>query len=167
MKGILMDNFISNEEQSKKLSHLIGKLEMQRLFSYEYCELEPDFLGFLNSYYDLQMLSKNFTIIDIGCYQALQAVYFRNHKKYIGVDNSTPTEYRLRQENAEYYCMSGQMFIKNNIPKLLKNGLDIDKTFVICSYVPDKELWKMISETFPYHRVKYCDDMISEKLPIR
>lgn len=162
-----MDNFISNEEQSKKLSHLIGKSEIQRLFSYEYCELEPDFLGFLNSYYDLQTIPKDFTIIDIGCYQALQGIYFRDHKQYIGVDIDTPTEYMLRQENSEYYCMSGQRFIKNKFSKLLKNGLEIDKTFAICSYVPDEELWKMISETFPYHRIKYCDNMISEKLPIR
>lgn len=162
-----MDNFISNEEQSKKLSHLIGNSEMQRLFSYEYCELEPDFLGFLNSYYDLQMLPKDFAIIDIGCYQALQGVYFRNHKKYIGVDIDTPTEYMLKQENAEYFFIQGQRFIKEILPKLLGNGLDIDKTFAICSYVPDEELWKMISETFPYHRIKYCDNLISEKLPMQ
>ena len=71
-----MDNFTSNEYQAIKLSYLIGKSEMQRLFCYEYCELTPDFLGFLNSYYDLQTIPKDFTIIDIGCYQALHGVIY-------------------------------------------------------------------------------------------
>lgn len=80
----------------------VYKNKLSKVFSYEYSELEFDFLGFLGSY---KMISKrlpsNFTIIDLGCYQAVQALYFSGFIKYIGVDIGCPISSRWGQNNAE------------------------------------------------------------------
>lgn len=61
--------------------------------------------------------------------------------------------------------MAIQDFINDELPKLKQNGLDLDKTFAICSYVPGQDVQKMVADTFKYNRVIYCQDIISEKLP--
>lgn len=148
-----------------KVLQSIGREETERLFSDPELELGLDFIGFLAVYADLKELPKDFTIIDIGCNMAFQGDYFKEHERYIGVDSYQPEEWRLRQDNADYYTEMGQAFIQETLPKLIERGLDLEKTMAICSYVPDKELQQMVAETFPYHRVQYCDDMISEKYP--
>lgn len=150
---------------TKDLLHSIGKDEVNRLFGYEECELEFDFVGFLYHYADLKELPKDFTIIDVGCYQAFQGDYFKDHKCYIGVEPCVPENYCLRQDNAVYYNKTGQQFIEEDLPVLLRNGLDLDKTFVICANVPDKEIRKIIADTFPNHRIWYTDQRISEHYP--
>lgn len=157
--------------QEKPYNQLVSDLlksigdEGRRLFSYPDCELDCSFIGFLESYADLKDVPKDFTVIDIGCCQAFQGDYYKEHKQYIGVDIAVPIEQRLRQDNAEYYDGSGQDFIEKTLPELIDKGLDLNKTIAICSYVPDEKLQQMVADTFPYHRVIYCDDMISEKLP--
>ena len=61
--------------------------------------------------------------------------------------------------------MAIQDFINDELPKLKQNGLDLDRTFAICSYVPGQDVQKMVANTFKYNRVIYCQDVISEKLP--
>lgn len=135
----------------------IGNQEVNRLFSYEKCELEYDFIAFLDSYADLkEIVPKDYTIIDLGCYQALQGHLFRDYAGYIGVDMSIPIEYRLRQNNAEYYDCTIQEFIEHILPEL---NLDLKKAFAVCSYVPDMQAREMVRNTFPYFRDKYCDDI--------
>ncbi len=141
------------------------KKEMEPVKNYEYSELGCDFLGFLEEYSCLN-IPNNFTVIDLGCYQAVQALYFKNSALYIGVDNGCPCDSRLLQENTMYFKDSIQHFIQIELPKLCKKGLNLNKTFAICSYVPDKEAQKMVRETFPYHKVVYCSEIISEKLVI-
>lgn len=135
--------------------------EIRRLFKWDDSELEFDFLGFLHIYANLN-IPKDFVVIDFGCYQAIQANYFAEHKAYIGVDVGVPIEWCFRQHNATYYQMFIQDFIKN---KLSETGLDLNKVVAICSYVPDDEAQKMIADTFPYHKVVYSDKIISENLP--
>ncbi len=135
--------------------------EINRLFAYECCQLEPGFLGFLHVYAEVN-IPKDFTIIDLGCYQAVQASYFGEHAAYVGVDIGVPAEWCFRQDNATYYHSSIQGFIQDTLPTL---NLDLNKTVAICSYVPDEDAQQMVVETFPYHKVVYCEDTISEVLP--
>lgn len=143
----------------------IGKNEMTKIYKYAEAELDYTFIGFLYSYADLANLPKDFTIIDLGCFVACQGYYFRNHKNYIGVEPYMPIESRLELNNSIYYKMLGQQFIKQELPNLIKNGLDLNKTFCVCSYVPDTELYQYIIDTFPYHRIWYTDHSISEIYP--
>ena len=44
--------------------------------------------------------------------------------------------------------------------------LNPEKTFAVCSYVPDEQARKMVRSIFPYFRDKYCNE-IYENLPER
>ena len=135
--------------------------EMRRLNEWEYSELEWDFLGFFHEYASVDV-PEDFTVIDLGSYMAIQADYFKHCAGYIGVDIAVPVEYRFRQDNATQYQQSIQDFIRETLPTL---GLDMNKVFAICSYVPDKEAQYLVADTFQYHKVVYCDEIISERLP--
>lgn len=132
----------------------IGLDEIEKLFKWEFCEMSRDFLGFLENYVDLQSIPDDFTIIDAGCGQACQAYYFKNKKQYIGIDPAVPTEWRLKTNNSLHYCESMQTFIAKGSHGM---KLDIDKTFVICSAVPDEDCVKVITENFKYYRIVYPD----------
>lgn len=136
--------------------------KIKKVFDYKYSELEFDFLGFLESYEPFSnIIPLDFTIIDLGCYQAVQAVCFENYARYIGVDIGCPVSSRFEQDNAEYYCCTIQDFYNKELPKL---NLNPEKVFVICSYVPDKEA-QDIACKFKYNYVVYCNDVISKQLP--
>jgi len=142
----------------------IDRQEVNRLFSYPECELDGDFIAFLNSYADLkEIVPKGWTILDLGCYQALQGHLYKDHARYIGVDSGVSSEWRLRQDNAEYYECTIQDFIERILPEL---DIDLEKTFAVCSYVPDKQAREMVRNTFPYFRDKYCSE-VHERLPER
>lgn len=149
--------------ECKTLIKSIGGKEIKRLFTYEYASAEVDFefLGFLYNYKDIpNRIPLDFTIIDAGCYMAFQADYFKHHKLYIGIDPSVPVEFRLMQKNAEYHLQTMQDFVKD------MSELNINKAFVICSAVPDKDLWKLIAESFPYFRIAYPGQNTIEKFPL-
>jgi hypothetical protein len=138
--------------------------EIKKVFSYKMCELEYDFLGFLDGYKRLQKsIPKDFTVIDLGCNQAVQAVYFKDHAGYIGVDSAIPTDIRFNVLRGTFVQDTIQNFIAETLPTL---GLDFNKVFAICSYVPDEEARALTAKTFPYHSVIYCDEVLSEKLPL-
>lgn len=66
--------------------------------------------------------------------------------------------------------MSAQTFVETILPKLIEDGLDLNKTFAICSAVPDEEAQALVAETFPYHQVTYPSssfgfDVISCTMP--
>ena len=153
---------IDGKTLNKKIISGIGIQETKRLFSYPECELEYDFLGFLNSYADLpEQIPHDWTLIDFGCYQAFQGYLFRNYAKYIGVDCGISNAWRLRQDNAEYHERTIQDFIAEHL-----HELNLEKTFAVCSYVPDEQARKMVRSIFPYFRDKYCNE-IYENLPER
>lgn len=147
-------------EENKKFFELYGP-EIKRLSKWEYSELEFDFLGFFHEYANLQV-PQDFVVLDLGCYMGIQAAYFAEHAAYIGVDIAVPEEWRFQQENVVSFQDSIQNFLQYTLPEL---NLDLNRCFAICSYVPDKEAQRMVAETFPYHKVVYCDEIISEHMP--
>lgn len=161
-----------NENEDEKYNQLcndiiqsIGKQEIERLLSWEFCELDYEFLGFLENYNSLKDIPQDYAIIDFGCCQAIQGDYFKNHIAYIGVEPSVPNEYRLKQDNALYYQQTIKEFIDNTLPKLIANGIDINKAIAICSAVPDFKETAMITEIFPYYKIAYPSMETKEILP--
>ena len=132
---------------TEHLRFLIPKEEMAEILSQEMCELQPDFLGFVNVYEPLSnLIPEHKIVIDFGCYLAAQSYFFQDHKAYIGVDRVNMK--RFTPENALHCEMSIQEFIANELPILLEKH-DIDDFCAICSYVPDREATKLVRETFP------------------
>lgn len=137
--------------------------QMKQVFAYCESELGPDFLGFINVYQpEAEHIPDDFVIIDFGCYQAVQALYFAEKAGYIGIDNGLPVDARFPQENASYYSCSIQEFIRDVFPFL---GIEKEKVFAVCSYVPDKEAQQMVLDEFPYHKVVYCEEILGYHLP--
>ena len=138
-----------------ELFKLIPKEKLDELFknSDAGAELDCTFLGFEEVYKSvLSFVPKSKIIIDFGCAYATQSWYFRDYKKYIGIDKSSNNNSVIHTENSEYYFASIQYFITN-----IFNTLNIskDNVFAICSYVPDEEARKMVRENFPYCLVYY------------
>lgn len=105
------------------------------------CDCQPDFLGFLGQYYYLShLIPQDRVIYDMGCCYGFQSWFFRNHKKYIGVDLLSETNFTM--PNSEYYHMPIEDFIANHEV--------IAPHFAICNYVPpwhgDNE--KMVKDAF-------------------
>jgi len=131
------------------LSHGLGTdsdyyaKEIAKVLSYKDSKLEPEFLGFTSTYRHLAlMIPLHFTIIDFGCNHACQAFYFRQHKKYIGIDASIPLEYRLNTPNSEHHLIGGREFITQMFP-----GATYPQ-FAISNYVPSDELNLLIRARF-------------------
>ena len=97
-------------------------------------DIEPDFLGFVEIYYYLSMLiPADRVIYDLGCSTGLQAWFFRNHEKYVGIDLHANSKYQLRTPVSEYHSMSAVDFVHVNV---------IDGVhFAICNYVPNCGRW--------------------------
>ena len=84
-------NFLSfgfdYRQETQEVLKMLGKKNQFRIFNYEECEADPEFLAFLSSYKDIaSFLSKEYTIIDIGACQAAQGVYFKDFARYIAVE---------------------------------------------------------------------------------
>lgn len=146
--------------------NMIPREEMIRVFSESdsaSVEIDSSFLCFGDEYRHLsEILPKDTVIIDLGCAYNPQAYYFKDFDRTISVDLSFGNNVRFQPKNNEIFIESIQHFIKETLPTL---HLDLEKCFAICSYVPDEEAQKMVAETFPYHSVIYCDDVISKQLP--
>lgn len=116
-------------------------------------ECDIQFLGFEEVYKAVTLfVPKSKIIIDFGCAYAFQSWYFRDYRKYIGVDNGVCYSDVLETENAEFYFMSIQHFIKNTFPTL---GYSLDDVFSVCSYVPDGNAREMVRNFFPHCLVYY------------
>ena len=159
---------IQGEFYEKLCSDVMSRTTSEQrspVFGYEYCELEPDMLGFLENYADLEKLPKDFVIIDLGCNQAMQGTFFQDHKRYIGIDPAVPTENRFRSPNASYAQCSIKEFIDTKLPPMLDKGMDLNKTFVICSGVPDFKETDLIPDIFPNYRIAYPGELTKAKYP--
>lgn len=126
--------------------------QLDRVMSHPECELEPSFLGFVNTYEKLSWLIPfDTTIIDFGCHSAAQAYYFREHKAYIGVDQYS-IEYRFKFSNTIHHKMSIQDYIDSH------SGMLENNTFAISNYVAQNyscQTDKLISDTYPNHYIYY------------
>ena len=102
------------------------------------------------TYYNLsKMISKKWTVIDIGCAYNPQSYLFQEHARHIAIEpdwigSDFKFEY-FKAPNTELLFMDGQTFIQNELPKL---NLDLNKTFCIVNYVPSGAANLMARETF-------------------
>ncbi len=111
--------------------HLMPKDQLDRVFNQDMCDIDGEFLGFTNVYMALaSIIPLHWTVIDLGCAYAPQAIIFKDHKAYIGVDAS-PCE-RFMADNSTHYTMTTGQFIRDHA-----DSYDADRTFAICSYVPN------------------------------
>lgn len=137
-----------------ELYKIIPIKELDRVFKGSAsAELDHTFLCFEDIYKSLSaVIPKHWTILDIGCAYAAQAYYFTEHKKYIGVcPNIVGDEFiHFQTDNMEFYELTAQEYI----PKYIET-LDVERTFAICSYVPDKEAQSLVRECFPNCFVYY------------
>lgn len=128
--------------------------EADRLFKKNYRmsgNVDYTHMGFTNVYKSLlDVVPKHYTIIDLGCCYAPQCYYFKDYRKYIGVDEDD--EERFATENTTHYTMTIQNFISEVLPCL---KLDLRQCFAICSYVPDFEATELARKTFPNILVYY------------
>ncbi len=114
----------------KKLNYLYP-MQMLEVFSNDQCDIDCTFMGFTEIYENLaKIIPKHFTIVDLGCAYAPQSFYFRNHKRYIGVDLRKINRFYFR--NTEFWIGK----IDDFVISMDYLELDLDKTFAICSYVP-------------------------------
>ncbi len=126
-----------------ELFDIIPKAEITRVFSYDRCELDAEFLGFTNVYKHLAaIIPPHCTVVDLGCYAAAQCYYFSRHRQYIGVD--TFRGERFGTKNTIHYIESIQEFVANRLA-----GTDLSAAFAICSYVPDSDAVELVRRTFP------------------
>lgn len=95
------------------------------------CDVDSSFMGFTEIYKNLaKMIPEHFTIVDLGCAYAPQSYYFRNHKKYLGID--LEHKYRFHFPNSEFWIGKIADFVHSEV----YNGLDQESSLAICSYVP-------------------------------
>ena len=157
---------IEIKESGKQLSNacelyqLIPKDKLSRIFETSKtvgAECDYTFLGFEEVYKAVTLfVPKSNVIIDLGCAYAFQAWYFRDYRKYIGVDKGCSdaliTIKELGLGNAEFYNMNICEFIREIFPITL---IDPNESFAICSYVPDKIVREMVRYVFPHCLVYY------------
>lgn len=131
----------------KELRSLIPDDEYHEVMSQDMCELDSEFLGFVDVYKNLsRIIPKGSIVIDFGCYLAAQSYFFARHKMYIGVDAVSMR--RFTPPNSVHYTMSIQNFIQIEVPKLFEEYDEL-KLCAICSYVPDFQATEMVRKTFP------------------
>lgn len=155
-----------------ELYTLIPKEKIDRIFEKSETastELDYTFLGFEDVYKAVTLfVPKDRIIIDFGCGYAFQSWYFKDYRKYIGVDVSPVGKDVLdilETGNSEFYHMRIQDFIRNHVRKDRYGFCDIklenmecqtvENVFAICSYVPDTEAQRLVRETFPHCLVYY------------
>ena len=169
-----------NSKRCYLLEHnLIPYTEMNRVFTESYsasAEIDSSFLCFDEPY---QMAAcaadKDSIIIDFGCAYAAQSFYFKHCAAYIGVDlplpmlmssdpslNKYKPETRFTADNASFYIMTIQKFLKEVYPTL---DIPKEKVIAICSAVPDKEAQELVKQTFPVHYVWYPGHVAESTLP--
>ena len=178
-------------DETDKLIASVGKEKLEKVFAYPFLEIDEGFIAFIETYKKVSdTLPKNFSVIDIGCYLGVQGDYFKDFDSYIGVepeciskltkyvgvnDKGEPlfeteevkiSDYFLEQDNAFFYAVTGQEFISDILPKLYEEKvLDPEKTFCICSAVPDEKLQRLVKDTFKYFRVTYPTKVLYENFP--
>lgn len=130
-----------------ELFTLLPKDQIDKVFRQYMCDIDATFIGFINVYKNLsEIIPKHFTIIDFGCAYNPQCFFFKDHHKYIAVDNSDLLKFK--SDNCQFYYDNINSFIKEH-----GQEFNVKETFAICSYVPADT--KIIRETFPNVFVYY------------
>ena len=133
-----------------RLRNLIPKEELYRKLSQDGCELEEDFLGFLNTYEAVsRFVTTNMVVIDFGCYMAAQAYFFHNHRAYIGVDFYELGEF----SHLERFETPNSIMLIQSIQEAVR--ILPSKYYAVCSAVNDASARKIISRKYPNHCIRY------------
>jgi hypothetical protein len=119
-----------NQTLTKELMKIIPKQELQRVLNQNECDIDGEFLGFVEYYYHLsRVIPKHWTVIDLGCAYNPQCYYFSDHKKYVAVDLYANEIFKTN--NCDIYKMSIQDFISEHL-----GTYNTKETFAICTFVP-------------------------------
>ena len=155
------------ESLIQNISKSIGRERLFKILLQPNCDIDGSFLGFLDVYAKVaSRLPKSMTILDIGCAYAIQADYFSDYKKYIGID--VELRQHLEQENAVFYQETGEEFLTKIIQRdFYYHDLSQINTFAICSWVSARNefLPKLIKALFPYHYIAYVDGSVDKNFP--
>jgi len=102
--------------------------QVKRVFSHDECDIDANFLGFMETYKALAtLIGKDRVIYDLGCAYGFQAWYFREHRGYVGVD-VCPLDARIQLPGHVHHQMTIEKFVRT---------MPIDaKHFAICNFVP-------------------------------
>jgi len=147
INAYLLKKLESDEYYAKQLETILKSDDF--LIDYE-------FLGFVDTYYHLScILPRGRVIYDMGCGPALHSLFFRNHRKYIGIDFEMNKNEVLMTPNSEFFNCTIAEFIKEH---------EIEEPhFAICNYVPPwgSDNMELVRESFKHMYVFYpekCDD---------
>lgn len=149
-----------------KLWDLIPQEELDIKLKYGMSELDPEFLCFEHVYFPVsQLVPKDFTIVDLGCNQAAQCYFFKDHKEYIGVDRYDKIydhkyipPLRFMTANTTHYVMNLEEYLD-----YYSRDLNPDKTYYIMSYVPshsDDPKW--LSNKVKNYLWVYCSERYAQ-----
>ncbi|MDM9644519.1 hypothetical protein [Rhizobium sp. S163] len=110
--------------------HLMPKDQVSRVFDQQDCDIDHEFLGFTSIYLALaSIIPVHWTVVDLGCAFAPQALIFKDHARYVGVDMNTKE--RFSAPNTQHHSMPISAFLAKHLAEF-----DQNTTFAICSYVP-------------------------------
>lgn len=129
------------------LASLLPDDQKDRVFGQEHIDIDPTFLGFVDTYYALSLIiPSHFTVVDLGCSYAAQSFFFTKHKRYIGVDGSDDIQERFYAPNTEHVQATLGTFIRTSL-----STLTLETTFAIANYVPPwfNESTEIVRRTFP------------------
>ena len=166
-----------NDYWNRELRKLIPDDDYKKVMHCHFCELEGDFLCFSAIYGNLsEIIPKDKVVVDLGCNAGLQGYFFKDHKRYIGIDD-TPmkSKYPIPEHDYIWYIRNGEpvppYFSSENHHVLRAgspnsthicstvqdylNGLNMEqknwlneKCFAIMSYVPSREAFDMAEKAF-------------------
>lgn len=110
------------------------------------CELDGDFLGFEDLYAAASVvLDKSLTVIDLGCYVAAQAWFFKDFKAYIGVDHYELFESPYIENPGRFIGPPNASMVQMDAVDWLETcDLDFKQTIVIVSAVPDGRVYRAV-----------------------
>ncbi|HDZ38633.1 MAG TPA: hypothetical protein ENH62_10160 [Marinobacter sp.] len=139
-----MNRIANFEHINGELLSCIPEDQFERVMSSNLCDIDPEFLGFVDIYKHLsEIIPLDFTVVDLGCAYAPQAFLFEHHRAYIGVDISDCQ--RFKAKNSTHHQMPIIEFLGKHGSCLRK-----ETTFAICSYVPPwhDDNMKLVREFF-------------------
>lgn len=134
-----------NEDFDKITRYLTRALKNEDPKQFEKFEesMDLEFLGYVDAYFYMSKITPiDRVIYDIGCGWGFQSFFFKDHKKYIGIDEFVKNDRQWQQPNAEYHHCSVKDFLEKN---------SISKThFAICNFIPsfDVDNGKLVRENF-------------------
>lgn len=124
---------------------------------YDGCDLmyREGFAGFVEVYeLARRVVPKWCDVVDLGSYYQAQALLFRRHKSYTGVDTVAP----------ERVCFDNTRSVQSTIQDYVAHHAD-PKAFAVCSYVPDDGAVEAVRRAYPNRLVYYPGRLFELTVP--